>query len=447
MVRSTTSRKLARGLVGLVGITLVVSLALLPSRTTYSADPYAVVRVFVNPNVGAADEFGDAVAWVGQKALIGAPGYDPGGLPAAGAAYIYEDLYVTSTLPILLTQSNPITEAERFGTAVAALGNQALIGAPGVMDGAIRAGAAYVFNATTGQQVVTMTNPSPDPTFGVTERFGSAVAEVNGHVVVGAPGVKVAGVFSSAGEAYRMNGATGAYSETLLNPGPANFESFGEAVAGYGPYALIGAPLEVASGPGTDYGAVYKFDPASSTVVLTFNNPAPVALDRFGASIAVFGNRVLIGAPGDDSAGASDAGAAYLFDGDSGALLYTFSLTRTTQSPASTDHFGAAVSLNGEHILIGAPDRDVTGAANTGAAYLFDATTYAFIQVFANPSPEADDAFGTSLAVNTDLFLVGAPKVGADVGEVYLFSFAPPTPTPVAALYLPVLRRDFVPAP
>lgn len=444
MVPTTVSRALARGMFFLTVITLIVGLALLPTRTTYSADPYAVVRVFVNPSSGA-DEFGTSVAWVDSKALIGAPGYDPGGLPAMGAAYVYSDLLITSTAPLLLTQSNPITEAERFGSSVAALGSQALIGAPGVMSGTIRAGGAFAFDATTGQQVLTMTNPSPDPDPFVQERFGAAVAEVNGQVVVGAPGVKV--VFNSVGEAYRMDGSSGIHSGTWSNPGPVGFESFGEAVAGYGAFPLIGSPREFTGGFNTDYGMVYKFDPITSTVVLTFTNPTPVALDEFGASIAVFGNQVLIGAPGDDSAGASDAGAAYLFDGDTGELLYTFSLTRTTQSPASTDHFGAAVSLNGEHILIGAPDRDVTGAANTGAAYLFDAVTFSFIQVLSNPSPEVDDGFGTSVAVNTDLFLVGAPKVGADVGEAYLFSFAPPTPTPAAELYLPVLRRAIPPTP
>lgn len=444
MIPSWSSRGLARGLFFVVGAMLVVSLALLPSRVTYSADPYAVVRVFTNPHVGA-DSFGAAVAWVGQTALIGAPGYDPGDANDAGAAYVYADVLNTGAQPITLTKSVPIT-AEQLGFVVADFGGQALVGAPGAKDGTITAGAAYVFNVGTGQQVLTMTNPSPDPDVQVQELFGFAVAEVNGDVVVGAPGVKYGGVFNSAGEAYRMNGVTGAFSATLENPGANFFESFGSTVAAYGNDVLIGAPLEVIGGGGTDYGAVYLFDPDTQTVIRTFNNPTPISNDRFGASVAAFGNRVLIGAPNDDSAGSSDAGAAYLFNGDTGALLHTFTLTSTIHAPAINDHFGAAVSLNGQHILIGAPERD-GGASDAGAAYLFNATTYSFIQVFSNPTPASGEGFGSSLAVNTDLFLVGAPKVTGTVGEAYLFSFAPPTPTPVAELFLPVLRRALPPTP
>ncbi len=445
-------RWLARGLFIALGLTLVVGLILLPTQVTYSSDPYAVVRTFTNPGGSGADSFGASVAWVGSKALIGAPGYNPGGADESGAAYVYDDVLNQSAVPVVLSKSVPITR-EELGFAVADFGGQALVGVPGHKEAGIVAGAAYVFDVVTGQVVLTMTNPSPDPDPFVREGFGSAVAEVNGNVVVGAPGVNAPGS-PSAGEAYRMNGATGALSDTLYNPTPTFIspESFGSAVAAYGDDVLISAPLDVAGGGSSDYGAVYLIDPDTLTIMRTFTNPTPVALDYFGASIAVSGTHVLIGAPDDNSAGASKAGAAYLFDGNTGTLLHTFYLTSTTTpgiSPASDDNFGTAVSLNGQHILIGAPGRD-SGATNAGAAYLFNATTYSFIQVLANPFAEADDAFGASLAVNTDLFLVGAPKVGVGTtttGEVYLFSFAPPTPTPVAQLYLPVIRREVAPTP
>ena len=38
---------------------------------------------------------------------------------------------------------------------------------------------------------------------------------------------------------------------------------------------------------------------------------------------------------------------------------------------------------------------DNTGAANTGAAYLFNSSTGALLQTFLNPTPEAGEAFGT----------------------------------------------------
>src|SRR6185436_18825370 len=54
--------------------------------------------------------------------------------------------------------------------------------------------------------------------------------------------------------------------------------------------------------------------------LITITNPTPAASDFFGSSVAMVGtDRVLIGAPLDDTAG-GDAGAAYLFNA-SGSLL------------------------------------------------------------------------------------------------------------------------------
>ena len=61
----------------------------------------------------------------------------------------------------------------------------------------------------------------------------------------------------------------------------------------------------------------------------TFQKPTPAANDDLGCSVAAVGNNVLIGAYRDDT-GATDAGAAYLFDGSTGALLRTF----TNPTPA-----------------------------------------------------------------------------------------------------------------
>jgi FG-GAP repeat protein len=440
MVPSSSSRGIARGLFFVIGLMLIVGLALLPARVTYSSDPYALVRTFTNPGGSSTYSFGASVAWVGSKALIGAPGYDPGDANGAGAAYVYANVLNVSVQPITLTKSVPIT-AEHLGTSVTAFGTQALVGVPGDSSVAVQAGAAYIFDTITGQIVITMTNPDPDNF----ENFGEAVTAVAGNVVAGAPKVSFPGPISSAGEAYWMNGTNGVFINTLANPSPASFESFGSAVAAYGADVLIGAKYD--GGSGTDYGAVYLFDLNSLTVLRTITNPTPGPNDLFGISIAVFGNKVLIGAPNDDTA-ASDAGAAYLFNGDTGQLLHTFTLTATTHSPASDDYFGTAVSLNGQHILIGTPGRDGgASAADAGAAYLFDATNYSFIQVFPNPSPASGEGFGASVAVNTNLFLVGAPRVGGTVGEAYLFSFAPPTPTPVAKVFAPLIRRAILPTP
>jgi len=88
-----------------------------------------------------------------------------------------------------------------------------------------------------------------------------------------------------------------------------------------------------------------------------FAKPNPAAYDSFGwsvAAVAVEGRNVpnvLVGARYDDTR-AQDAGAAYLFDGMTGALLRTF--TRSYANVA--DHYGYFVAAVGRNVLIGAPD-------------------------------------------------------------------------------------------
>ena len=108
--------------------------------------------------------------------------------------------------------------------------------------------------------------------------------------------------------------------------------------------------------------------------------------DRFGFSVSLngSGDRLAVGAPGDDGArnGTPGAGAAYLFafatrSLEGGALASTVGKGYAVAVPALgiLDEFGASVSLNssGSRLAVGAPGDDGAGggAPNAGAAYLF----------------------------------------------------------------------------
>jgi hypothetical protein len=98
---------------------------------------------------------------------------------------------------------------------------------------------------------------------------------------------------------------------------------------------------------------------------ITINNHTPADFDFFGDSVSISGDKMLIGANGDDT-GATNAGSAYLYDAATGALLQTFN----NPMPAESDYFGSSVSISDDKVLIGALHDD-TGAASAGSAYLF----------------------------------------------------------------------------
>src|SRR5262245_45711754 len=92
--------------------------------------------------------------------------------------------------------------------------------------------------------------------------------------------------------------------------------------------------------------------PIAGDLLRTLGNPAAFGGDQFGGAVAVAGNLVVVGAPFDDPGGVPDAGAAYVFNLDTGALVATLN----NPAPAPGDKFGWSVTLayQGAVIHVGA---------------------------------------------------------------------------------------------
>jgi len=163
----------------------------------------------------------------------------------------------------------------------------------------------------------------------------------------------------------------------------------------------------------------------SGDLLLEINNPTPEASDRFGYSVATTSNGDLLVGARYDNTGATYAGSAYLFDGNDGSLL----LTINNPTPEASDYFGYSVATTSNGDLLVGATHDNTGASSAGSAYLFDGTlrgtTSTPLLTINNPTPETSDYFGFSVATtsNGDL-LVGTiyDNTGAtQAGSAYLF--------------------------
>ena len=154
----------------------------------------------------------------------------------------------------------------------------------------------------------------------------------------------------------------------IANPTPAIQDIFGIAIAIEGNRVLVGAYLDDSVAPNS--GVAHLFD-TSGTLLQTFDLPVPTNFDQLGNSVSLSGNNVLVGASLDDT-GAGDTGAAYLFDATTGAVQLKF--LNPDPGPSFGDQFGQSVSISGNNVLIGAHEDD-TKASGAGAAYLFDITT------------------------------------------------------------------------
>ncbi len=315
----------------------------------------ALLTTFTNPTPAVDDWFGLSVAAVGtDRVLIGAIGDETDGW-RTGSAYLF-----STDGTLLTTFANPTPAAsDNFSWSVAAIGDdRVLIGARGDNAGAPMAGAAYLFR-TNGALLVTFTNPTP----AAYDYFGRSVAAVGAdRVLIGAVGA-TSGAGWGTGAVYLFS-TNGALLTTFTNPTPVANDYFGCSVAAVGSdRVLIGACWDEIDG--NTKGAAYLFR-TNGVLLTTFTKPKQANGGWFGYSVAAAGSdRVLIGGP-YDSTDTEGAGAVYLFSTD-GTLLNTF----TNPTPAAYDNFGCSVAAVGTNRVLMGTLYDDAGATDAGAVYLF----------------------------------------------------------------------------
>jgi len=343
----------------------------------------------------------------------------------AGAALIIAALMGSATAAIFsLTQTIDDPTAtqfagDQFGAAVAIGGNKLLIGAPGDSTTGFGRGQAHLYDASTGALLRTFNDPAVTSVLGsVVERnqFGDSVAIDGNNLVISASNDSTNGF--GAGRAYQFDATTGNLLNTFNDPTPSGSGGFGNSIAINSNNVLIGDQNDDTGG--TSGGQVHQFDATTGALLRTFNDPTPTAGGRFGVSVAVDGNNVLIGNENFDTLGTT--GQVYQFDATTGALLRTFSDPTPPPSLAlGGDSFGKTVAVSGNLILIGDEDDDTNGL-NNGQVHLFDATTGALLQTFISPGgPLASNLnFGISVDIDGNNILIGELPT-SNIAKSYLF--------------------------
>lgn len=415
--------------------TRLLVLGTLPAFVSLLASPALAAQgdllaTLENPEPQINDEFGYAVAAFGTTIAVGAP-LDQVGIQAdAGTVYLYADTVAgtVSAAAVTIENPNPANNGY-FGVALASVGGNLIIGAPGNFVAGQAAGRVYIYDTTGAQQDV-IDNPTPV----ADDQFGLAVASIGSNILVGAPGVS-----SSRGEAYLFDGSGALLlTMTCANPVGANF---GWAVAGVGGDLAIGAPGD---GLGGRTGGLYLYDAsATGTVantdgsVLGVVNPLVSPQELWGAAIASFGSLLLVGAPGEISRPEGSPfsleaafGHAYLVDPTDGSIDRTF----VQFAPENNDHFGLAV--DGTELdtlaLIGSPGEGA-GFNTNGRADAMNPGTGAGVFELPNGAITlaAADQFGFSVA-GSGAFrsVIGAPgrSSGSQGGAGQVFVFEGTTP-------------------
>ena len=144
--------------------------------------------------------------------------------------------------------------------------------------------------------------------------------------------------------------------------------------------------------------------------------------DHFGEAVAIDGDFLVIGAHADDDMG-SFSGSAYVFARQ--GLEWIEHAKLVADDGALFDAFGLAVTISGDYVAVGALADDDDGGGS-GAVYVFARNGETWVQQAKLTALDASagDAFGVSVAMDGDLLVVGAHRVddaGEDSGAAYVF--------------------------
>jgi hypothetical protein len=205
-------------------------------------------------------------------------------------------------------------------------------------------------------------------------------------------------------------------------------DSFGRAVAVSGDTMVIGAYLEDSDTTGINgdqtnagalrAGAAYVFVRNGTNWVqqayLKASNTE--STDNFGTSVAISGNTIVIGAPGEDSNalgvngdqtnnGRVDSGAAYVFvrNGTNWVQQACLKAFQVFQYP-NNGHFGESAAVSGDVVIIGAPGAD----AFSGAAFIFvrNGTNWTPQKYLLDPATPLYSEFGLAVAASGETVAV-----------------------------------------
>jgi len=244
--------------------------------------------------------FGGAVSISDNYAIVGA-GYDFDNGNQTGSAYIYKKdgdqwLKMQKIVP------SDVSSGDGFGSSVAITDEYAVVTA--YKD------AVYIFHreGNNWKEIQKINAPIDDYGLG----FGCMVSVSGEFIIIGDRGYEVDGQLSGAGLIYTRDVDQWKMIQKLSPLDVISGDYF--AYSGFisGDYIIIGVPGHPEEIVHEGYAHIYRRDGDQFRRIRKLVASGGLDGDRFGYSVSISGNHVIIGAPGDNDYG-EDSGNAYIF--------------------------------------------------------------------------------------------------------------------------------------
>jgi hypothetical protein len=195
---------------------------------------------------------------------------------------------------------------------------------------------------------------------------------------------------------------------------------YGDVLAISGTHLAVGAPDSASA-----RGLVVMYERVGDDWVFLEELSKNLGADAlYGASVSISGERMIIGAPGSDDG--DGLIFVYEFNGSEWVEVWTIGPLLGDEGAA----FGSSVAIDGDRLVIGAPLSDISEVVDSGAVFLakkVEELWFIVDQIYAFDG-ETSDQYGMSVALEGDLVLVGAGydnDNGIQSGSAYVYPFAP----------------------
>ncbi|MEM1098714.1 MAG: hypothetical protein AAGH92_07990 [Planctomycetota bacterium] len=245
------------------------------------------------------------------------------------------------------------------------------------------------------------------------ESFGHSVAMSNSRVLVGSPSPFSRFQANSPGSAYVFD-ASLQMTQRLVPIDGETADRFGDDVDIDGSVAIVGSSANNRRVAGEQFlesvGSVYLFDIDSGLQLRKISNPEPQEFDGFGYSVAISGERIIVGTRRDDG-----PGAAYLYDHTTGDMIARLQV----EDQAGNVYTNYQVDIHGDIAIVSAGYEVQDGLTISGRATLFDARDGSKISDLI-PESETAIGFGADVAIDGQTAVVGA-QFEMTAGAAYFF--------------------------
>jgi hypothetical protein len=278
---------------------------------------------------------------------------------------------------------------EFFGWSVAISGDWAIAGTYRDDENGKWSGSAYLFHRD-GSNWIEKQKLTPSDA-AANDYFGYSVAISGDKVLVGAPTYPVS--LDKPGSVYFFyyNGSSWVEQQKITASDAKADDQFGYSVAINGDRCIIGNGR-----------AAYSFLWNGSNWTEKQILVSGTTEDAFGYSVAMSNDRVIVGALSDDQID-REAGAAHIYNWNGTSWVKQQKITAS--DAAKDDKFGTSVDISGDRVIVGAYHDN-----NSGSAYIFYWTGSSWVeQQKLHPSDvSTGDWFGHSVAISGDMAIVGS---------------------------------------